>query len=427
MKLLKKYRTYTYTSLFFVILIGFLSNYILFKNSSHMSADEVLHSYRNDIKDYAKEHETLVPLMAVNSKIGKITQVCGDVDLSYINDEIVDTLAYDYYQDDRVIYRKMEFVVQAADGKYIVRLMMPTIEEDMLIGTVVASILIFSLLFILFTTIIDHSFSRHILRPFNNILEMIRTYNLDRKSEIHLTKSDIDEFVELNRILNRMVGKINEGYSEMKEFLEYTSHELQTPLSVIQLKLEVLSQMNSDNPEVFGHIASIENALRRAIRFNRSILLIAKIRNNQFSDRREMNISRLINHYLTQYGEMLSIRKISLRCESTVDIRMQIHPQLAEHLVQNILTNAIKHNYDGGSIYIKTEVNRMIVSNTFKGSIPEGDLFEKYNHSKEQHDSSGLGLAMVKAICQRNNIAAQYKIVENEFVMTLEVNKGKGL
>ena len=425
MKLLKKYRSYTYSSLCMVILIGFLSNYILFKNSNHESANKVIESYRKDIEDYAVEHGTLRPLLSVNSKFGNIVQADSSDDLERINDKITDTLAYDVYQDEMVIYRKMIFPVRADDGSYIVQLMLPTIEMDTLIGTILVSLLIFTLLFILFTTIMDYSFSRHIFRPFHKILEAIKDYDIEKNKEILLAKNDIDEFRELNHIVRDMIDKIYERYDEMKEFLEFTSHELQTPLAIIQLKLEALDQKGFEDPEVIDNLSSIQYSLNRLTSFNRSILLIVKIRNGQYAESRSVDLKTISDQYIVQYEELLSIRNITFSYGRQESFRLELHPMLAEQLIQNILGNAIKHNYNGGSIRIDSYKDRMCISNSFRGSIPDGDLFEKYNHTPGRRDSSGLGLAIAKTICLKNNIDISYKAEDHIFTIRL-MQKKKG-
>ena len=199
----------------------------------------------------------------------------------------------------------------------------------------------------------------------------MKTYNLEKRTKLNFAKSDIDEFNDLSRILMEMIHKINKGYYEMKEFLEYTSHELKTPLSIIQLKLETLNQHDFQDPEVVDSLSSIQCSLRRVVRFNRSILLIAKIRNGQFSEGKIINLRIMFSNYMKQYEEMLLMKQLSVTLDSEQDFRVLLHPILAEHLVQNIFVNAVKHNYSGGKVHIRSYQNRLIVTNTFKGEIPE--------------------------------------------------------
>ena len=419
MKLLRKYRGITYTSLCLVVIAGFIVNYYLFRYSIHRTTDDVLNEYRIDIEEYADNHGTLQPLLAENSKFGEIMPVDEGYDLSSMTANIVDTLVYSNYQEEKVVYRKMVFPIVTEHQNYVVRLMLPALEEDDLVQTVVLSLIFFVVLFILLTTLIDMSFTRQIFRPFHNILEGIKTYDIDKRGKIVFEHSPIDEFNELGGILKEMMDKINAGYYEMKEFLEFTSHEIQTPLSIIQLKLDVLNQQNFQDENVIDSLHSIQSSLNRVVRFNRSISFLAKIRNNQFSDIREIDLRKFMHHQLHLYDELLSARKIAVIDDAEEPFVLSLHPLLAEHLVQNILTNAINHNYDGGWIRINNNDNEMIVTNTFEGIMPRGDIFEKYAHTYGKKGSTGLGLAIVKAICEKNNIGFSYRTTEKLFSLTI--------
>ena len=422
MRLLKKYRGFTYTSLCVVVLIGAIVNYYLFRYSIHRTTDEVLNEYRIDIEDYASHHGTLEPLIAVNSKFGEIVPLVPSSDVADIDVSITDTLVYSHYQEEMVVYRKLIFPILTPQQKYVVQLMLPALEEDDLLQTVIISLVLFVVLFILMTTLTDMAFTRQIFRPFHSILELIKTYDIDKRSKITFEESPIDEFKELGQILTEMTDKINAGYYEMKEFLEYTSHEIQTPLSIIQLKLDVLNQQNFQNKEVLDSLYSIQNSLNRVVRFNRSILFLTKVRNNQFPKNKRIDLRVNLSQQLRGYEELLSMRGIRVFQNSASPFVLQLHPLLAEHLVQNILTNAIKHNCDGGWIRIDLTVDSMVVTNTFDGAMPRGDIFEKYTHGYDKKGSTGLGLSIVKAICEKNDIGFSYRISEKEFSLTIQRN-----
>ena len=417
MKLLTKYRTYTYTSLVFVVVIGFTINYYLFRFSIHRTTDDVLNEYRLDIEKYGENNGTLE---GFNSIDNKLCRVYRNVDLPVkIDENIRDTLVYSHYEQEMVVYRKLKFVVATDSQNYIVELMLPTLEEHDLLQTVGISLVLFVLLFILFTTIMDRSMTVKILRPFTRIIEVMRTYNIERHTNIRLKDEGIDEFMELNTIFNSMVAKINQGYEDMKDFLEHTSHEMKTPLAIIQLKLETLSQKDFKDEETINCISSIQKSLNRIVRFNRSLLFIAKIQNNQFEEARQININMQVSQFLDIYSELLMERDIKVNTAEGGTLMMKIHPILAEQLINNILINAVKYNHRDGIIDIDITESEIKVRNTFDGNIPQGNLFEKYRHSSATNDSSGLGLAIVKQICDKNNLAVDYTVHDREFLITV--------
>ena len=418
MKLLKKYRFYTYTSLVFVVMVGFTLNYYLFRFSIHRTTDDVLNEYRLDIEEYVEKHGSLVGFNPMNNKL---CQIKDNVTVNKeMDEEIVDTLVYSHYEKEMVVYRKLNFQINTKGHNYDIMLMLPTLEEDDLVETVIISLVLFVLLFTLFTTLIDRFFTVKIQRPFSRILEVMRTYNIEAQTNIKLRDGDIDEFRDLNLILTGMMTKINHGYDEMKEFLEHTSHEMKTPLAIIQLKLESLNQNNFKDEETLQSISSIQTELRRIIRFNRSLLFITKIKNNQFHDLQKMDLNAQITHFLDLYKELLMERDIEVQFEEKGTFMTNMHPILAEQLMQNIMSNALRYNYDHGYIQIDASDNCISVKNSFEAELPTGDLFEKYKRSSQDINSSGLGLAIVKNICEKNNLKVAYLIDGKNFLICIQ-------
>ena len=420
MKLIKKYRSFTYTSLTMVVIIAFVTNYYLFRYSIHRTTDDVLNEYRIDVEDYAAEYDTLDPLLNLDTKLTVIDIYESAGIQEEVDETIVDTLLYSHYEKEMVVYRKLLFPVQTSDKNYVVRIMLPTLEEHDLVEAVIISLLLVVVLFIIFSSMIDWTFSRQIFNPFNRILATMKSYHLEQKNAIHFEQSDIDEFSELNRILSVMITKINRGYEDMKKFLEYTSHELQTPLSIIQLKVEALNQTDFEDEQTRENIHSIQVALNRIIRFNRSLLFIAKIRSNQFAECEAINLTALVRQHISQYDELLSMREIQVDALDMEDFVVYMNPVLAEYLVQNPLINAIRHNREKGIIRIWCAHERLQISNTFEGEIPAGNLFDTYTRTSNCQESSGLGLSIVKNICQNYNYDVSYRFDEKVFTLIIK-------
>ena len=420
MKLIRKYRIFTYTSLTMVVIIAFVANYYLFRYSIHRTTDDVLNEYRIDVENYALDYGTLEPLSALNTKLTVIDIYDWKNSDEEVDETISDTLLYSHYEKEMVVYRKLVFPVRTQEKNYLVRIMLPTLEEDDLIETVILSLLLVVVLFIIFSTMIDWAFSKQIFHPFNRILETMKTYHVEHRHKIRFENTDIDEFAELNFILTGMISKINQGYDDMKNFLEHTSHELKTPLAIIQLKIEALNQTSFEDEQVRIHLHSIQVALNRIIRFNRSLLFIAKIKNDQFATREEINLTEQVVQHISQYQELLSIRGINVSCQRHDNFLVHMHPILAEHLIQNMLINAIKHNTEEGSIEIICTRHSVTIQNTYEGDIPEGNLFDKYTRATHDKDSNGLGLSIVQNICEKSGLTVHYRTSGHIFIICVE-------
>ena len=422
MKLIRKYRVLTYTSLSLVVAIGFMVNYELFRTVTQRTTDNVLRERRIDIEEFAEHHGTLAPLVAINSLFSEIVPIRPGTEAIAEGGAIADTLVYSLYQEKDIVYRKLVFPVTTPDGCFRVKLMLPLLIEADVIGTVFVSLMVFVLLFIVLTTFIDMAFTRQIFKPFHQILEGVKSYPIGERSPLVLKDSHIDEFHDLSRILTEMMNRINKGYYEMKDFLEYTSHEIKTPLSIIQLKIDVLNQQNFQNPEVLNCIGSMQNALKRVVRFNRSVLFIAKIRNDQFTARQPVSCRQQIACHLEQFDELLNIRRIRVTIDDRADYVLKLHPLLADHLMQNLFSNAIKHNHEGGYIRIRLSAEGLQMTNSYDDPIPKGDLFAKYTYNLNRKESNGLGLSIIKTICEKNGISVTCQVTDDAFSICLSAS-----
>ena len=90
---------------------------------------------------------------------------------------------------------------------------------------------------------------------------------------------------------------------------------------------------------------------------------------------------------------------------------------MAEFLVNNIMTNAIKYNHDGGIVTIRFEKESLIVENSHWNEVPEENLFNRYVRLKDNIQSTGLGLQIVYEICQKHNLSVTYKTNNDNFII----------
>ena len=425
MRVLEKYNQTTYASMGVVMIVGFLVNFWLVRYFIYDTTDDVLNEYRIDIEEYATDHDELHPLYFMGDKLTAVRAYETEDVPEGLNETIRDTLIYSHYEEEMVVYRKMDFAVLTLQHNYVVTLMLPAFEEDDLAAAVFVLVMMLGTLFLIFTTTTHKMVNRRIFQPFGAMLDVMRTYRLDDPVPVKLEDGDIDELSEMNRILTGMMTKIGQDYNEMKEFLEYTSHEMKTPLAVIQLKLEEMNQQELPDAYLAEQLGTIQTLLKRIICFNQSLLFMAKIRNNQYAETEHVVLNAHVTQFLQLYEELLAMRGIQVETELSEDFGIDIHPQLGERLIQNIMTNAFVHNRDGGMLTVHINSDRMVFSNSFTGTLPEGDLFEKYRHTSDKKESTGLGLAIVKSICQKHHLEVEYAVKDQVFILTVTRQTGR--
>ncbi|MEO8413417.1 MAG: HAMP domain-containing sensor histidine kinase [Ginsengibacter sp.] len=310
----------------------------------------------------------------------------------------------------KIPYRQLAQVVSISGNPYqlIIR---QSQEQKAALVTDVTRIMLFVFAGLFASTLIfNWAISNRLWKPFRHSLNKIRSAELQKMEAIHFEKTNIQEFNELNASLNYMTGKMYADYVNMKEFTENAAHEMQTPVAVVLSKLELLLQDDNLKDEQVQSILQSTTALRHLSKLNEGLLLLAKIENNQYETTEAISLVEITKKYLHLFDEFIKEKELIIRTNFDDQFTIKLHPVLAGSLIANLLGNAIKYNYNGGTIEITVSKNNFHIGNTsMLDPIPADKLFTKMNSSKDKQESSnGLGLAIVKKIVDVNNLHIIY-------------------
>lgn len=418
MSLFHVIRRYLLITLLLIIVVGCASTFFIFNTFIHQSTDQILYEYKDRVENYVKLNDTLT---IINSSVFKPNRIeerfvgdSGNYNLGF-----KDTLLYSEATGDFQPYRQLYFVVKYKQQKHLITLNQPTIVLDDLLYIIVGLLILIFVLFGIFIYLIDFYLKRKAWSPFYNTMNALQNYDLGIGEELDLSDSGIKEFDDLNKVLNKMVRKINADYENVKTFSEDISHEMQTPLAIVQSKLEILRQRKSEDKDALLSISAISKAISRLSKLNKSLLLLTKIRNDQFQDVEEVNIAAVINNYIEGLEELIEAKSII----STLDLSdcyLYMNIYLAEFLISNLISNAIRHNIEGGYIKVSLENQKLSIENTcdILNETPH-NLFERMV-SKKTEDSTGLGMSIIKSICDKYNFKIDYSYPEaGVFIITL--------
>ncbi len=264
--------------------------------------------------------------------------------------------------------------------------------------------------------------SRYVLSPFRNTMKAVRQFDITKKEKLQLPATTTREFMELNAFLREMTDKAIKEYTSVKEFSENASHELQTPLAVVQSKLELLAETDISEKQAFL-IADMQNAIEKLTRINRCLTLLTRLENLEFKHS-EINFCRVTREVLEMYGDRIELKQLEVKSNIGKGIAVTIHPTLGEILVTNLVSNAIRHNVEGGSIEMELTNERLYIANTgLPPELPETELFSRFRKSNQSAESTGLGLAIVKQICQACNFEILYRYADGWHQIQVSFNK----
>lgn len=267
------------------------------------------------------------------------------------------------------------------------------------------------LVFLLLTIIILNRKSSGLLwRPFFHTMSVADKFDIIRNNQLTLPeKTGTTEFDKLNAVLKKLIEHVNIAYSHQKQFVENASHETQTPLAIIRSKLELLINQPNITERTAALLGDITEATNRLSQMNRTLLLLAKIENNQFLNTEEINISQVIEgmleSFMAHYDNCPEITTVIKQ-----DVIVKANRSLIEILISNIINNAIVHNNGEGKINIVLDGSSLVVKNTGDApSVPTAELFERFKKGSYQQKTTGLGLSLVKQISQYYHYRTTYE------------------
>ncbi len=292
--------------------------------------------------------------------------------------------------------------IKNVEGKsYSISLYDVIIEEDDIRDGITESLTTMYLILLTAVLVIGFAASYFILRPFNLTLAEIKRFSLRNPHQrTSFPSSRVTEFKKLNSFLTEMTDKVKRDYQSLKEFSENASHEFQTPIAIVQSKLEVLLDDESLSETQIEQLSSIQNAVRRLSNMSNSLALLTKIENNEFINVEKIDINALLSSLLDEFKELLDLKQLSLKASLDHEVHLEADQVLIELMFTNLMNNAIRHNWEGGHIEVKLLQDQVMISNSgpgLKGDPKE--LFQRFKKSNQSSASMGLGLAIVKKIC----------------------------
>jgi two-component system, OmpR family, sensor kinase len=320
-----------------------------------------------------------------------------------------DTLIFDQDENEMVVYRELTCNERVRDRYYRIIIRNTLIEKSDILLTIIAVLGSVFALLLISLYLLNRRLSLKMWQPFYNTLNEMKKFS-QKNSSFELPPSGkIDEFIELNSTLDNMGKRIISDYQSLKMFTEDASHEIQTPLTVIRSKLESVLQFPELKKEQVESIHAALSATTRLSKLTKAMLMISKIENNQFEGSEEINLSDLIEKQFEILNDIISEKKLLTKKISNSVCLIRANHFQVESLVRNLVENAVKHSTNGGSLIIELNNNSLIISNTGEPlTVPVEKLFNRFFKGNPASDSPGLGLSIVKKICEVNSWKITY-------------------
>lgn len=336
-----------------------------------------------------------------------------------------DTLMFDTKSNQFKTFQYLQFYTEHGEGTYVVKLFKSTTPTDKLVEQVTLLMTVMLILFLTGIFFLNRYIFANLWKDFFDALEKLKQFD-SVKEPVKLGEPDIEEFLELKKVLERMTLRLSSDYKELREYTDHTTHELQTPLAVIKTKTELLMQSSNLGSDEMQLIQAINSSASHLSRLNTTLALITRIENQQFTGRTKIKLSQLLEERLEMFQELTALREISVvRKYSDKEEYIVMDQGLADILVTNLLKNAIVHNLDGGKIYLEIGNGSVVIQNEgLPLSIGEDELFKRFARDTKKTGNFGLGLSIVKKICEYYgfHISYEYQDQLHTFVIIFQDN-----
>lgn len=411
MKLLQKLNRDYILSSVIVLVIGLLAFYIAINAIASSDVSEGLHASAARIIRQL-EHNKSVPGLYPIIEVKRADKLNRPI--------MKDTLIYDPVVGEKELFKELN-TWKSIHGKiYHITVRALTVEKTDIVMSIFLATAVLLLLLIGTLYFINKKTASSIWKPFYQNLEKLKSFSLQSHEKFELNETPISEFNELNQRIIKLTDKVKSDYNSLKEFTENASHELQTPLAVIQAKAENLLNSNDLKIKDANVIQSILENISRLEKLNSTLLLLTKIENSQFADQDNVRFFKIIQDNLENMKELFEMRRINTEIYVKEDFIYKMSAPLAQTMIINLLKNALVHTAETGTLDMEIDKDYLVFANTGAQIIKNSNLiFERFYKENSDEKSTGLGLSLVSKICEVSHLKIDYSYSENRHIFTI--------
>jgi len=250
------------------------------------------------------------------------------------------------------------------------------------------------------------------LRPVNALaasMESVTAHGLDQRID---GAAHDREFSRLITVFNEMLDRLQASFYQATRFSADASHELKTPLAIMQGEIEQALQHAEDGSEAQGIFGRQLEEIQRLKTITQKLLLLSRADSGQLDLTREsVNLSAMIAE--TAEDADILAPQLDVTAEIKPGIHVNADPVLIQQVLQNLASNAVKYNHDHG--WVRMTLRRegdcavLLIANSGPGIAPEDrdrvfDRFHRADDTRNRRtEGTGLGLSLCREIVRAHD------------------------
>ncbi|KPU44768.1 signal transduction histidine-protein kinase ArlS [Oxobacter pfennigii] len=285
--------------------------------------------------------------------------------------------------------------------------------ETMSTAALGGGLLVLNIIFSIMMLIIGSRASIKALKPIETMTKTVENITINELGIRLDIRGSQDELKDLAKTFNNMLDRIQRSYEQQNQFVSDASHELRTPISVIQGYINLLDRWGKDDKNILEEsISAIKSESENMKSLIEKLLFLARSdKNTQKIEKEEFYINELIDEIIKESRLIDDTHEIKSERNDTVTITAD--RKLLKEALRVFTDNSIKYTPQGGEIKINSGLqnSKLLISIEDNGiGISKEDLphifdrFYRVDKSRtKETGGTGLGLAIAKWIIQKHN------------------------
>lgn len=403
MKLFTHYSRVNILASIMALVLGSIGYYFIIRTVLIRQLDDTLNVEEEEILNHVQQKDQLPEPSNYSDQQISYSPAAAPVERQYVNIVRPDP----FHHNESRHFRQLIFSVRAGGQMYTASVskseeQTKELQKMIMLVTAGMILLLLGMLYVANRLLIGR-----LWRPFYQTLEGLRGFNLSSSDRLAYAPTSIKEFRSLQQTVEQMTEHIRKDYEMLKAFADNASHEMQTPLAIINSKLDLMIQDQGLGEQHHRQLQAMYDAVSRLRHLNQSLLLLTKIENHQFGQAEPVTLASLLEKKLAQMEDLIKGRHITVTADLQ-PFQLRMNAYLADILLGNLLSNAIRHNYDNGTIDIRLQQDMLLMSNTgVPLSFDPVTVFDRFTKSASS-EGTGLGLAIVRQICDNYGFTPVY-------------------
>lgn len=359
----------------------------------------------------------------VSGKIGNTIKKTPNLrnDSLYVDIHLVTKHFSDTYLSKSPVYQVQYPLFNTSDEPIgFILVAIPTQESEIVLENLRKALLISYPIILIILFFITRYIAGKSIAPINNVIKTANRITKENLNERISLPSYNDEIYLLTSTINELMDRLEDNLLREKQFTADASHELRTPLSVIKGTLEVLVRKPRDVKQYEDKINYCILETDRMTKLIDQLLFLARFDSDKLLPNIvNVNINQLLNKILQRLQQSLLDKEIKVKILGDDNAIAKADTGMMEIVFDNIISNSIKYSDNGKTINIRVNningiLNCQITDEGFGMNEEQAKrIFDRFYRGDVSRNSDvsgfGLGLSIVKKLCEMQNIKLEFK------------------